>query len=269
MPSVIQTKNPELAAPPARRLLREIRIASDISRMAVTLARQTKSNIGNGQRVICVPGFGGGDSYTYWLRRFLNQNGYRAEGWNLGVNRGGAGLRGDIDYHPIPEKYRNTAELEVPRMAMKLREQVRKRSDETGDTFVLVGHSLGGYLAREVARQLPNHVSQLITFGSPIYGGPKYTAAASVFIRRGLDMDWVESIIEEREQIPIEVPLTTIISPSDAIVGYQCSIDRHQLHAKLIEVDANHVGMAFNPTIWKLVLEELQLSKPLAAASAH
>ncbi len=88
-----------------------------------------------------------------------------------------------------------------------------------GEKFALIGHSLGGYMAREVARQLPEHVSQLITFGSPVNGGPKYTAAGRVFLRRGVDMDWIEAIINEREKLPIKVPLTTIVSPSDAIVG--------------------------------------------------
>ena len=246
-----------LAAPPARRLLREARIVSDISRMIVALAMQRNTTIGNGQRIICVPGFGGSDAYTYWLRRFLNRNGFQAEGWSLGTNRGGAGLLGHIDYHPIPEAYKNGPELDVPRLAMKLRERVRQRSEETGEKFAVIGHSLGGYLAREVARQLPEHVSQLITFGSPIYGGPKYTAAGRVFLRRGVDMDWIESMIVEREQLPIAVPVTTIVSPSDGIVGYRAAIDRNQAHAKLIKINANHMGMAFNPSIWQIVLREL------------
>lgn len=246
-----------LSAPPARRLIREARIASDVGRMVFALAKQRQSKVGNGQRVICVPGFGGGDAYTFWLRRFLNQNGFQAEGWNLGTNRGGEGLLGDIDYHPITDAYKNGPELDVPRLAMLLREQVRQRSEATGEKFALVGHSLGGYLAREVARQLPEHVSQLITFGSPVYGGPKYTAAGRVFLRRGVDMDWIEAIINEREQLLIKVPITTIVSPSDAIVGYQAAIDRTQPHAKLVEIDANHMGMAFNPSIWNIVLNEL------------
>jgi len=247
----------KLAAPSARQLLGEARLAGDLGRMLLALSRQPAGQVGNGRRVMCIPGFGGSDRYTFWLRRFLNQHGFKAEGWALGTNRGGDGLTFPIDYHPIEAAYKHRPELDVPRLVMQLREQVRQRSEETGEQFALVGHSLGGYLAREVTRQLPEQVDQLITFGSPIYGGPKYTAAARVFQRRGVDLDWIEAIIAEREKIAIAAPITTIVSPSDGVVGYQAAIDRNQAHAKLIEINAHHMGMAFNPAIWQLILSEL------------
>jgi pimeloyl-ACP methyl ester carboxylesterase len=79
----------------------------------------------------------------------------------------------------------------------------------------LIGWSLGGYLAREVAREHPHAVQQVITLGSPVIGGPKYTAVAGAYRRRGVDLDAIEAEVAVRNELPLDTPITAIYSQSD------------------------------------------------------
>lgn len=240
-----------LEPPKTLNKLGELRVVTDVVGMLGELTRPLPEGArGRGQRVMVIPGFGGSDAYTRFFRHYLNRLGFQAEGWGLGFNSGGKGLRGEVDFFEVPETYRNSEEIAVPLLSMRLRERLRQRVQETGEPFALIGHSLGGYLAREVSRQAPDLVTQLITVGSPVYGGPKYTAAARLPQMRGLRVDWIESVIREREKIVISRPITTIVSPSDGVVGYQAAVDRDQPHARLIEINAGHVGMMFNRRVW-------------------
>ena len=122
----------------------------------------------------------------------------------------------------------------------------------------LVGWSLGGYMAREVARDLPGIVERVVTMGSPTVGGPKYTAAARFFNRNGMDLDWIEREIARRESRPIAQPITAIVSKTDAIVDWNAAIDRSSPRVEHIELDAAHLGMGFNLDVWSCVLAALQ-----------
>lgn len=251
-----------LKVPSRRGAFREAsRAARDFWQMKANRSHHDElPSIGEGRRVMVVPGYGAGDGYTRWLREYLDHLGFKTEGWGLGRNKAGSGLTGEIDFFEVPEEMQNRPELQIGLLAMRLRELVNQRAEETGEPYILLGHSLGGFLSREVARQTPEVVSQLITMGTPIYGGPKYTAGAQMFERRGLDIDWIEEQIAEREKLEIKVPITTIVSPSDAVVAYQAAIDRDQDHAQLVEIDVSHYGMAFNQEVWD------QLFQTLAAA---
>jgi L-rhamnose isomerase len=94
--------------------------------------------------------------------------------------------------------------------------------------------------------------------GSPTIGGPKYTAAATYFRRRGMDLDWIEEEIKKRESRPIRQPITAIFSKSDSVVSWQATIDHHSENVTHVEVDAAHLGMGFNPTILAHVVSALE-----------
>ena len=145
--------------------------------------------------------------------------------------------------------------------------EVVQRHEATGKPVVLIGWSLGGFMAREVARDLPNVVERVITMGSPIIGGPKYTVAAPYFARWGQDLDWIELEIRSREERPITQPIHAIISKTDGIVDWQAAIDRHSPDVEHIEVDAAHLGMGFNQVIWSHITTILgQHNREQAAA---
>jgi surfactin synthase thioesterase subunit len=185
--------------------------------------------------VAVFPGFSAGDLSTFALRRHLQRRGFRAHRWRLGVNRG-----------------------DVPVLIPQLIARTEALTERHGEPISLVGWSLGGVLAREVARERPDIVRGVVTLGSPVIGGPKYTRAAG-FYKTVLkqDLDEIERSVEERNRIPIEVPLTAIYSKRDRIVQWDACIDPFNPQCRHIEVDASHLSLGFDPKVLRLVSEAL------------
>lgn len=181
-----------------------------------------------------LPGFSAGDGSTRLLRQYLRSLGYRVAGWGLGVNHG------------------NVRKL-VPQVITR----VIRRSERFGQAVSLIGWSLGGVIAREVARERPSVAQQVITFGTPVVGGPKYTATAEWYQRKGLDLDTFEAEVHERNQIPIDVPITAIYTKRDGVVSWKASIDRYNRHAEHVEVTGTHVGLGINPDVWRIIAQRL------------
>jgi thioesterase domain-containing protein len=222
--------------PPLRagRLLRELaglRVASGLLLRAPALARLPR---GGGAPVLVLPGYGAGDRSTALLRAYLGLLGYRVRGWGLDRNRG------------------NVNAL-IPRVT----ELVAARAREAGQPLRLVGWSLGGYLAREAARERPADVALVVTLGSPVVGGPKYTATAEAYRRRGYDLDAIEATVAARERAPITVPITAIYSRNDGVVAWQACIDRTSPQVEHVEVRSTHLGLGVDPEVFRIVAERL------------
>lgn len=248
-------------------MLGELRTALNLAQMlpALALARRESARFAAASPIVVLPGFGADDTSTLPLRHFLRRKGFSGvvEGWGLGMNR--AGL--DKPHTPADLSPGWRMQLEATRsyfgeggvawLADRMVERVAQRSAELGRPITLIGWSLGGTIAREVARDLPQAVDRVITMGSPVIGGPKYTAASRILRARGLDLDWIEREVERRNERPIQQPITSIYSRSDAIVHWRAAIDHVSPRVRHIEVRAPHIGMGFNPAIWALVLEAL------------
>lgn len=269
-------KETEEITPPTRlALLAETRTAIDAARMLAPLlgAQFSRPAARTERHIVVVPGFGSDDRYTAPMRHYLNRRGHRAEGWGLGRNMAGLDLpHTQDDVHPRWQfERRNTyrGEAGVPYLCDRFIDALIERHGEAGMPLTLVGWSLGGYIAREAARDLPDIVERVVTMGSPTIGGPKYTAAAPVFRQRGMDLDWIEAEIAARERAPIVQPITAIYSKSDGVVSWRAALDHHSPNVTHIEVNAAHLGMGFNPTIWRHVVEALeeQREPELAARS--
>ena len=252
-------------APPSRRMmLLEARVFADMARMTLPLIgascrpRAAEAD----SLVIVLPGFGADDRYTKPLRHFLDRRGFLVEGWGLGRNLAGLNLPHAIDKlspdWPVDWTRTYNGESCVPFLADRMTDRVRERHEATGRPVTLIGWSLGGYIARETARDLPEIVDRVITLGSPIIGGPKYTAAADNFRKRGQDLDLIEELIHKRESRPIRQPITAIVSKTDAIVSRDAAIDRYSENVDHIEIDASHLGLAFNPTVWRHIVDTLR-----------
>ena len=253
----------ELRPPPRSALFGETRVLLEAARMLLPLTaaqlRQTKAT--DDRLVIVLPGFGADDRHTAPLRHFLKKRGFVVEGWGMGRNRAGQDLPNSVeqlsDRWPVEAREHYNGEAAVPCLIDRFIEHARSRHEQTGRNIVLIGWSLGGYIAREVARDLPDVVEQVITLGSPVIGGPKYTATGRYFARQGADLDWIEAMIERREINPIRQRVTMIYSKSDGIVAWPAAIDRFNRNVEHIEVNGSHLGMAFNPSVWSLILESL------------
>ena len=189
-------------------------------------------------RVAVFPGFSAGDLSTFVIRRHLQKAGYKVHRWRLGVNHG-----------------------RVPTLIPRVVSRTEALFERYREPVALVGWSLGGVLAREVARERPDLVRSVVTLGSPVIGGPKYTRAAGFYERvLGEDVDAIEQAVEERNRIPISVPLTAIYSRRDAVVQWEACIDHYNEHCEHIEVDASHLSLGFDPRVLQLVSRAVEES---------
>jgi pimeloyl-ACP methyl ester carboxylesterase len=129
-------------------------------------------------------------------------------------------------------------------------------AEESGRPVSLVGWSLGGVIAREVARRRPELVRRVIPYGPPVVGGPTYTAVAGTYTHEV--REHASRIADELDaQRPIKVPLTVIYSRRDGIVAWPACLDRTSPDVEHVEVRSTHVGMGVDPDVWAVVAERL------------
>jgi hypothetical protein len=191
---------------------------------------------GDGRPLMLAPGYGASDASMYPLFRFLAWLGYDVRHWGLGRNRG-----------------------KVVQYVRALTERVRDlQSAADGAPVTLIGWSLGGVIVREVARDHPDLVREVITLGTPVVGGPKYTRVGALFVKReSVDLDRLEQEIHARNLRPIACPLTCIYSKTDGIVAWRATIDEYNPHARNVHVPGSHLGLAFNPLVWRVIARTL------------
>ncbi|MGH9133176.1 MAG: esterase/lipase family protein, partial [Ilumatobacteraceae bacterium] len=213
-------------------LVREARSGRELFRLPLHAASLRRLPRGTGRPVLLLPGLGATDVSLLALGRFLRRLGHDAR--PLGLGRITADVAGTVPL--VIERAHHVA---------------------GGDTVALVGQSLGGVLAREAVRQQPHLVRRLITFGSPVVGGPEYTATRNRYT--AAERDEIHRRIEERSQIPLPVPITAIWSANDGIVSTAASIDRRHAAVEHVEVTSSHLGMGFDPDVWRVVAERLAL----------
>ncbi len=113
-------------------------------------------------------------------------------------------------------------------------------ADTAGRDVTLVGWSLGGVVAREAARRRPDLVAQVITLGSPSGRPPRAVPAGAA------DRD------------DITVPVTSIFSRGDRVVGWRSSVDRVTPGASNIEVSGGHAALGLDPVVWRVVADTIE-----------
>ena len=211
---------------------REARSGRELFRLPLHAPGLRRLPRGTGRPVLLLPGLAATDLSLLALGRFLRRLGH--------------------DAHPLDLGRITT---DVAGTVPKVLERVTRLA--ANDTVALVGQSLGGVLAREAARERPDLVRRIVTFGSPVVGGPAYTAT-----RRGYTVDEREAIrrrTEERSRIPLVVPVTAIWSANDGIVSPAASIDNRHDTTENVEVTSSHLGMGFDPDVWRIVAQRLAL----------
>lgn len=220
--------NPLLALTEAHRAVAEV--------ITLTLSRKmlAKAPKGDGHPVMVLPGFLGADGYNAAFRRYLTRLDYAVHGWGQGRNLGPKdgvleGLEAKINF--LSERYEGPVSL--------------------------VGHSLGGIFARELAREFPDRVRQVISLGSP-FGEGRMTASYPARLFAALNPSEDLPIDEDELHIPPPVPTTAIYSRGDGIVNWRTTLQEegHQ-QSQSIRVRGSHCGMTLNPAIWFLVAERL------------
>lgn len=190
---------------------------------------------GDGHAVIVLPGFLAGDTSTRPMRGLLKDLGYATYGWDLGRN-----LRFNSDREQA------------------LYALLDRVHDESGRPVSLIGWSLGGLFAREIAKHSPDKVRQVISLGSPLSNDRGYTNARHLFER--LNGKHPEPMQQGRFQALDEappVPTTSILSRSDGIVAWRASVQKPGPQAETIEVLASHCGLGVNPMVMYAIADRL------------
>lgn len=190
---------------------------------------------GRGQPVIVVPGFCSPEFSTARLRAFLNRQGFRAQSWDCGFNLG-----------PI-------------RPALVRFEQlVIKTADDFGRPIALVGISLGGTLAREMAKLRPGHVARVVTLVSPIRL-PVVTPLAP--LAHAVSALWDADAHDQLARIaePPPVPVTAIVSRNDGVVDWHACVPDAAPDVETLMVNGAHMTIGSNPEAQRIVAARLAL----------
>lgn len=211
---------------------KELLIGRDIARFATGSRVLRSAPRGDGGPVVLVTGFGGTDTSLYPLRGFLRRLGYDARSAGLG-------------------RMTDDVESLFPRIV----ERCQSIVDQTGRVPAVVGWSIGGVVAREAARERPDLVRRVITFGTPVEGGPSYTALSFLYSEARLAE--IRRLVDERHQVPIEVALTAMWSRNDGIVLPEACIDVRTPGVENIEITSTHLGMGVDPQVWSIVADRL------------
>ena len=188
---------------------------------------------GDGHRVLVLPGLAANDLTTLPMRAFLKDRGYDALPWEQGLNLG-----------PRP------GVLEA------LRERVRALHAIDGAKVSLLGWSLGGVYARELAKEMPEMVRCVITLGSPFAGPPQATNAWWLFEKVSGHPE-PDAAMQAALRVAPPVPTTSIYSRTDGIVAWQCSLNPPGPLAENIELHASHIGLGLNPLAMVAIVDRL------------
>ncbi|MBV9931555.1 MAG: alpha/beta fold hydrolase [Alphaproteobacteria bacterium] len=163
-----------------------------------------------------VPGFLATDRTTLGLQRALAAAGYRVAGWGMGMNRG---VRADT----------------LDRLAAQIARHGR------GEKVILVGWSLGGIFAREVAKARPDLVAKVVTLGSPFSGDPRANNAWRLYERvAGHPVDRPPIAARTNEKPP--VPTLAIWSRRDGIVAPASARGAPGESDRQVELDCGHMA---------------------------
>ena len=225
-----------IAAPGLLGTLQELRLPLDTLRWAPQWpAALLRRRAAVPRTVMLLPGFGAGTGSMQPLALYLRALGHRVHHWGLGRNSG-----------------------DVPALLSALQLRVLALAHDAGGPVDLVGWSLGGYLAREAARDGPHSVRGVVTLGSPVIGGPRFTAVAPWYRAQGHDLAALEAGVAARFDTPLRVPVTAVYSKRDGVVAWQACIDRWSPQVRHVEVRETHLGLGVAPRVLAVVADALQ-----------
>jgi len=190
---------------------------------------------GDGHPVLTLPGFLATDISMAPMRRYLMELGYDAYAWKMGRNVGG-----------------------FARMRAALRDRLAEIHAATGRKVSIVGWSLGGIYARDLALQAPELVRCVVTLGSPFAGDIRATNATRLYEAMSGETVEHDSALRTAISGDLPVPTSSIYSRADGIVNWRTCILRPSATAENIEVHlASHVGLGVNAAALWAVADRL------------
>jgi pimeloyl-ACP methyl ester carboxylesterase len=191
---------------------------------------------GDGHAVMVFPGLSANDASTVPLRHYLQSINYQPWGWEQGFNFG-------------------------PRAGVldEAKASLTRTFASTGRKVSLIGWSLGGVYARELAKEMPHMVRNVITLGTPFGGSHKATNVWRIY-----ELASGRKVEREAENYDLPaappVPTTSIYSRTDGVVAWQASVQspsKTNPQTENIEVLASHIGLGLNPSAWWAAADRL------------
>ena len=191
---------------------------------------------GDGHPILVIPGFMSTDLSTAPMRDFMEQLGYNTYGWEQG---------------------RNYAAIELIDVLSHRLEEIFKENEQK---VSLIGWSMGGIYARQIAKRNPEYVRQIITMGSPFAGITEPNNVSWIYNlltwSRVENVDpWLISDLPK----PAPVPTTAIYSKQDGIVPWKvCKEQETDEWHQNVQVRGSHLGLGFNPAVLAILADRLQ-----------
>lgn len=217
-------------------LLAEGRAIYDAAAGLPVVALKKYLRQGDNHPVLVFPGFLASSRSTRPLRNFLADLGYRAHRWKLGYNMG-------YSY----------------KLHYGMRDRVTELVERYGEKISLVGWSLGGVYARELAREMPDIVRQVVTMGSPFRGHPSSSNVYRIFnMFTEVPYDEMPHSFLQHMAHPPPVPTTALYTRGDGVVAWQSTVeisDRYDVEN--IHVGGAHMGLGFNPRVLLVLADRL------------
>ena len=224
-------------APPATLFATELpRAGLDLAALLSTSPLLATARRGDGHPVLVLPGLLTGDPATMLLRGFLRALGHNVSGWTLGTNRGA-----------------------TSKVVEGLRTRLEQLHRESGQRVSLVGWSLGGVFAQELARASPGSVRGLITLGSPLQRRSGWTQQLSKVVDEATHLPKVTSRLPRvwAESGHLRVPATSVYTKSDGVVNWSTSTYTPGDRRENVRVRGSHLGLAHNPAVLWLLADRL------------
>ena len=226
---------------------------------AEPLARRVAPKPKSANPVLSIPGFSGPEFTLAPMTRFLRKVGFDAKTWGMGTNKG---PQGGLQY--------------LEKLAEQMGTKIEKMADDSGQKVSLVGHSLGGIYARELARVMPDYIDRVITLGSPAhldvlrsmrsvnrlvtFAFDKRTGKSA----REIAHDQHDMDFHDMNTPPPGIPLVAVYSPYDGVVTEDTTaIPPEYLHSpngtprENIEVICSHCGMVLNAMVLVAICDRL------------
>ncbi|HVO80751.1 MAG TPA: alpha/beta fold hydrolase [Terriglobales bacterium] len=216
---------------------------------------------GDNSGVVVIPGFLGTDIYLMELHAWLRRIGYRPYFSGIGLN------------------------AECPNLLIqrRLNETIAKARKETRRKVHVIGHSLGGIIARALAHQRPDIIASVITLGAPFRGTVVHSGVLRVaeMVRQRILEEHGHGVLPDcytgrctcnfldslRREIPDSVLETAIYTRDDGIVDWRYCMTRNP--EVDFEVSGTHLGLAFNSSVYTLIAERLALAQTRNGSANH
>ena len=184
---------------------------------------------GDGHPVLVLPGLMASDRSTGPMRSFLGSLGYDVIGFQLGRN--------------VP----------TPELMVRLRDRLSDLRIQDGRPTSIVGWSLGGIYARQIARQAPDWVRLVVTLGSPFRRVEGEESVTAPVMRAMAARGRVERPRFSAGDVPLPVPSTSIFSRTDGVVPWRACLDTIGGPHETLEVTGSHCGLGHHPAaLWAI-----------------